>query len=575
MLSRLTITNFAIIDKLEIDFKDGLIVLTGETGAGKSILVDALDFLLGSRGSTDLIKTGSNKAQVEGTFTIRATHELPLLEWLEKNGFDISENNIITISREVSSQGSKARINGSLANVSHLSYLREFLLDIHQQSEHIELLANEKQLEILDSYGDKIHKKTIQDYKKCFEDYKLLKSKLDYHLEHSEDIKKQIDFLEFEATEIKNAKINNFNEDNELLSKREILLNKKELMENTSLAHELISGENQNSLFYNLTQIKKLITKSSEYDRSFEPYLEIIENSIQEIKDLSSFLKSYQENIEQDEDYLEEIEERLDLLYRIKKKYGKSLAEVQENLKKIQSKLNELKCSSTSYKELEEMSKQKTNALNDLAHRLTSSREKITKSFIDKINDELKTLGFKEVLLVADLTECELYSNGKEQIQFLFSANPDEPPKPLLKVASGGELSRIMLAIKSIISSPMQQKTMILDEIDIGVSGEIASSVAKKLYKISRYNQVICITHQPIIAAMSDQHFLIEKFTKEGTTQVIVKEVSQNEKSDALVSLLTPDKKAKEGIVGDAKQFAESLLQNAKKIKEKELIETK
>ena len=572
MLTQLRISNFAIIDELEINLKDSLIVLTGETGAGKSIILDALNFLLGSRASTDLIKTGSNKALVEGIFTVRALRATPLQKYLEKNGFE-TDDNIITISREITKDGSKARINGTLANVSHLLFIRESFLDIHQQSEHIELLKTEKQLAILDNFGDTEHKKITSDYKKIFFEYQALKNKLNNYLQNKEKIEKEIDYLKFQINEIKSANIKDINEEEKLNSKREFLLNKKELLENANLIYESIN--NENGISTNISFIKKLITKSYEHDESFEPYAETIENINQEIKDLSSFVNNYRENINQDENDLNEIEERLDLFCNLKRKYGKSLSDIQEYLYKIEDELTNVEA--IHELPLQESFKTKEKEINDLATKLTKSREKITREFVDKINEELKTLGFKEVLFVIEFIDCELSPNGAEQIQFLFSANPDEPPKPLLKVISGGELSRVMLAIKSIACKGLinqtltnQTPTMVFDEIDMGVSGEIAASVAKKLYKISRQNQVICITHQPIIASMADSHFVIEKKMKDGATQLIVREIKQDEKADALATLLTPDKKLKDGITEDARTFAKSLLENAEKIKEKE-----
>lgn len=571
MLTQLTITNFAIIDQIELSFKDNFIVLTGETGAGKSIIADAIDFLFGSRASTDQIKSGATKTQVEGSFLISNG----LNSWLEKNGFENPENkNILTISRELTTQGSKARINGSLANVSHLLYLRKLIVDIHEQSEHVELLNLEKQLNILDSYGDKTHEKLLNDYKICFEEYRLIKSRLNSVLQDSEALSKKQSQLEFEIEEIKSAQINDLNEEENLLAKRDILLNKKELVENTGAVYELINGEEQNNLIFNLSQIKKLISSSNEFDKSFEPYLEMVETVISEVKELSSFANSYAGSIDCNEDELEEIEDRLDLFYDLKRKYGKTLADIQEYYKKVQKEYKDLKSTNVSPDELEKIFKLKEKEVISLAEKLTKSREKITEEFVNKVNEELQTLGFKHALLIIEFTECPISENGKEQIQFLFTANPDEPPKPLLKVASGGELSRIMLAIKSTTCSSRSQPTattMIFDEIDMGVSGEIASSVAKKLYKISKNTQVICITHQPILAAMADSHFVIEKNINDGITFVKIKEIPQNEKAEALATLLTPDNKRKDGITEEAKRFAKSLLENADTIKGKNI----
>ena len=321
MLTQLTITNFAIIDQVDFMFKNNFIVLTGETGAGKSIIADAIDFLFGSRTNLDQIKTGASKAIVEGIFIIETLHGTSLRDWLEKNGFENSENNnILTVSRELTSQGSKARINGSLANVSHLLFLRKHIIDIHEQSEHIELLKLEKQLEILDGYGDDSHEKLVNEYKTIFEEYNLIKSRLNNHLNNSAELTKRQNLLEFEIEEIKSAQINDLNEEEHLLAKRDILLNKKDLIENTSLIYEIINGENQNNLISNLSQIKKLLTSSLEFDKSFEPYLETVENIISEVKELSSFANSYSGSVDCNEDDLDEIEDRLDLFYELKRK---------------------------------------------------------------------------------------------------------------------------------------------------------------------------------------------------------------------------------------------------------------
>ena len=579
MLTQLTIKNFAIIDELEIIFKDGLIVLTGETGAGKSIIVDALDFLLGARGNTDLIKTGTNKAVIEGIFEAKALEE-SVKKWFEENSFEVSYENNITVSREITPQGSKARINGSLANVSHLLYLRQHLLNIHQQSEHLELLKPESQLNILDGFGDKPHVKLTEDYRKTFFEYKEIEKKLTNLVNNSSSIEKKIDLLKHETNEIRLAKIQDLNEEEKLFEKREILLNKKDLMENCRLIYELINSDSDVAANANLplqmalSQVKKLLVNSSKYDKAFEPYTESIENIISEVKELSSFVNSYSNGDGTGED-LNEIEDRLDLFYNLKRKYGKSLEEIQGYFKKAQEELDEVEKNNISCEELEKTFKQKEKEVKSLADKLTLSRENITKSFVNKINEELISLGFKQAILVIEFTECELSENGKEQIQFLFTANPDEPPKPLSKVASGGELSRIMLVIKSMNYKDIRPYalTMVFDEIDIGVSGEIASSVAKKLFKISKQNQVLCITHQPIIAAIADHHFVIIKNITDGSTQISIRELIDSDKIQAIAELLTPQNKLNAGITEDAKQFAKALIINATKIKNhKDLI---
>ena len=580
MLTQLSISNFAIIDKLEINFNGGLTVLTGETGAGKSIIVHALDFLLGSRANAELIKSGKDKAVVEGIFFVETSHGMSLQPWLVKNDFEINESspNEIIISRELSNAGSKARINGSLANISHLSYLREQLVDIHGQSEHIDLLKTEKQLEILDNFGEESHKKLLEKYKKEFGEYGLLKAKLNYLQNNSASLRKKIDFLEFQIYEIKEAKIKDLEEENKLQEKRQTLLNKKELQENATNINEIIDGDGRGApysgnLLSNLSTLKNLISRSAAYDKLFEPFIKETESMTSIAKEISSFARDYLEHISTNENELTEIEERLDLFYRLKKKYGNSLKEILEVQNKLESELSELRGGTNSFEEIEKAFNQKEKEINELAEKLTSSREKITKRFVDKINEELPHLGFKQVLFVVEFTTCDLLPSGKEQIQFLFTSNPNEPPKPIVKVASGGELSRIMLAIKSLVCRGLtnQTPTMIFDEIDIGTSGEIAANVARKLYKISKENQVVSITHQPIIAAMADEHFLIEKDITENETFIRVNKVTKESKEEALVNLLAPEKR--KSITSDAKQFARSLIESAKRMKEKELVE--
>ncbi|MBI3307959.1 MAG: hypothetical protein HYZ79_01130 [Candidatus Melainabacteria bacterium] len=439
------------------------------------------------------------------------------------------------------------------------------------------MLKIEKQIEIFDSFGDISHQKLLSSYRNLFEEFTIIKNRLNSLTESSEEIAKKMDFLKFQINEIKEANISDLKEEETLLEQRKKLLNSKELYDNASKINELISGENPYNLTKLLTEIKKLIASSSSFDILFEPYKEVIESASDSMKDLSSFTSSYTETIQEPGENLDETEDRLDTFYRLKKKYGNTLKDIKGSLEKMEDELTTYTDPRKSKESLEKEYKQREEEINLLADKLTRSREKLAQEFVNKVNEELLTLGFKSKnsssnfpLFVVEFLDCPLSKCGKEQIQFLFTANPDEEPKPLLKVASGGELSRIMLAIKSLVGSFgfINTKTMVLDEIDIGISGEIASSVAKKLYKISRSNQVICITHQPIVAAMADEHFEVIKEIEDGTTFVNIRQLANDERWNALVSLLAPELKSKE-ISHDAKQYAKSLLDNANKIKNK------
>ena len=572
MLTNLRISNFAIIDELDIKFDKGLTVLTGETGAGKSIIAEALNFLLGARGSIEMIKASSQKAEVEGDFYFGDfKNKQEIKDWLNENSFESQENNYLYISREITQNGSKARINGSMANVSHLAYLKNYFLNTHEQSEHIELLKNEKQLEIFDNYGDSKHCELLTSYKKAFEGYQSSRKKLNLLSSESEQLEKEISELTHEITEIEAVEIKGKDEDKTLTEKREIILNRKELIDNSGLIYELINSEDPSNLSSTLFSLRKSLSSLCKYDKSFQEKLESVEEIILKVKDLSSFIYDYNQSISYQDEDLKGIEERLDLFFKLKRKYGKTLEEVLEHKIKAKQRLKELKEKNLSANELEDIVQKKETNLNNLAKNLTLSRERIKKSFVEQITSELLSLGFSYVSFLVSFEECELYEAGQERVQFLISTNPDESLRPLLKVASGGELSRIMLAIKSITkNNAVRSSTMIFDEVDIGVSGEIASSVGKKLFKLSTQNQILCITHQPIICAMADHHFLIQKDISSGITKIKITNVNNEKRIDALAYLLTPDKLKKDGITEDAKQFARSLIENAIEIKKKE-----
>lgn len=563
MLTNLTINNFAIIESLEVKLEDGLTVITGETGAGKSIIVDAIDFLLGARASSDLIKSGKDKAIVEGSFTLSKETS----SWLKNNSFDLISNTEIVISREITAQGSKVRINGSLANVSHLISLKGLLAEIHHQNEHVELLKAEKQLEIIDWLGNDSHQALIAHYKDSYKDYKNLKDTLEKEdLSHEELIKK-IDFLKYQVKEIKEANVISSSEEDELKNKRESILHKKELAENTLLSNEILNSDNKENVISLLNQIKKLYIKSSDFDKSFEPYIENLTSIIEELKEISSFNSNYLEGFSDTGETLEDIEDRLNLIYKLKKKYGGTIEEITNHGVGCEKELEILNRLNFSKEDLNKKLEEKKEITFKLAEKVSTSREEITKKFVEKINFELNALGFNHSLFVVKFTDCEINLNGKEEIQFLFTANPDEDPKPILKAISGGELSRIMLAIKSLSQKERTKKIIIFDEIDAGISGKTASIVARKLYKISRSNQVLCITHQPIVAAMADENIFIRKEIENAlSTKVLIKKLNSSNMEEALICLLSPENKVKD-LSQDTKQYAKSLIENAKKIK--------
>lgn len=566
MLKELTIVNFAIIDKLEITFNKGLTVITGETGAGKSIILDAISFLFGARSSADLIKNGEQKAIVEGIFEVNKDLFEKLKPWFNENELDCSSNTI-QLSRELSSSGSKARINGSLVNVSHLAFLSSYLIDRHEQSEHLGLLNEEKQLEILDSFGNETHKSLVGNFKTEYSEYIATRNKFEKIKIQSGDKEKKIELLEFQISEIKNAQIKDPLEEEILLERRKKLLHKKELIENASSVIELLNGnEDHPSALSSLSQIKKVLSNTSKFDNRFSKYATDTEESINSLKDLSEFLSNYLDTISTSDNNLEEIEDRLDLFYKLKKKYGDSLEEISISYNNYIKELNNLKHGELSLESIKNEFEQKEKSVNIFGGKLTKSRTTLGEIYSKKIKDELLTLGFKNVNFQIRIQKDILTEAGFDKAAFLFTSNPDEPLKEIEKVVSGGELSRIMLAIKSLSTVSGNNPLIIFDEIDSGVSGEVALSIAHKLYKISLSNQLLCITHQPIIAAMADEHLLITKEYVENKTIVKVKKVKQDEKESALAMLLSGDNNTNE-ISLNAKKYAKSLIENAEKIK--------
>lgn len=564
MLTQITISNFAIIDELEINLNSGLIVLTGETGAGKSIILDALDFLLGSRSNSDFIKAGKAKAKVEGCFNLESSISCLVTNWLKENDFYEEDSNQIIISRELTPQGSKARINGTICNISHLTFLRNYFLDLHEQSEHIELLKESKQLDVIDNYGSKEISNHLSKYKEKYIQLQEIKSHLNKKTEDIKDISSKLEILNHQISEIEEASIIDITEDVKLEEKRELIVNKRELIESASNIYELINGECEASTLSTITKAKKLINSCSDYDESFCKHSEKIESIIEELKEISSFTNDYAESLADSNDNLDEIEDRLNLLYKLKKKYGNSLEEIVSSYESAKKELSNLENSNLSKEELESKYLKLEEESKSLAKSLSALRIKYSNHLSNKVSKELSALGFNKVSFKVDITSKELSDSGADTVQFLFSSNPDEPLKPISKVVSGGELSRIMLAVKSICGK--DYGTLIFDEIDSGISGEVASSVARKLYTISRNNQVICITHQPIIAAMADEHFVVKKKVDSGSTVVEINQIDAGNKEDALATLLSPEKVDKE-VKNNAKQYAKSLIDNAEKIK--------
>jgi len=530
MLQELIIKNLAIIDNLTITFKEGLNVLTGETGAGKSIIVDSLGLALGQRASSDMIRHGADEGSVQALFEVK---ELKIPEEL----LSIKPDNTIILRRTLNTQGkNRAYINDILVNLSTLELIGKSLVDIHSQHEHQSLLNKEIQLDLLDAYGDL---KSLKDhYRTVFGEVSNLRTELQRLQEASRFRAQRLDLLKFQINEIKQAKLKPHEE--ELLRQEYMILkNSARLSEAVRSAFEGIYGGDNSSI----VQISKSLQKLRDLlniDPGLKPVVDLLSEAKPLLEEASQELLKIKEKYELDPRRVDFVNERLDLIERLKKKYGNSIEEILEYLQKAEEEIQNLEGSEEKLTELEKRLKEKEELLIELGKELSKKRKAIASKIEEAITKELKEVGFDRALFRANLQELNLPArDGIDHLEFEFSANPGEPPKPLSKVASGGELSRIMLCLKVILAEVDKVPVLIFDEVDAGIGGITAQKVAQKLKRLSRHRQVICITHLPQIASAADHHIKVEKIQKKDRVSVLVKVLSEEERQEEIARMLS------------------------------------
>ena len=509
MISSVHIKNYILIDETEQSFSGGLNIITGETGAGKSILINAIDIAFGAKAGKEVIKTGAEKAVIE--LTIKNTsHDLSSL--FEEHGIDNNGEELI-LSREITQTGSRSRINGCLVNQECLKILRETFLDIHSQHQAYTFLQPKYHITLLDSY---IKNPLLDEYKCDYEEYKIMFSELDRLKNASQKTEEQIDFLKFQAEEIEGANIISNTEDEELNNELLVLENAEKLKELTGSSYWAMSGDD-GSILNALYEIKGSLSKASGLDNSLGPYEGELAGIIDNIKALSSSLNDYSSKMESDTARIDEIQERLFLLDKLKRKYGGTLEAVIETGENIRKELNGIEFSTQNVEELETQIIKKEGDLKELALRVSEERKRQGKMLSNLIVGKLEKLELPKVRFEINFEECPLSNNGIDKVEFMISTNISEDLKPLAKVASGGEISRVMLAIKSIFAQADNIDTVIFDEIDTGISGKTSQAVADEVKELSKFMQIIMITHQAIIASKSDRHFYIKKTQGEAT----------------------------------------------------------
>lgn len=531
MLSKIFIKNYILIDELELDFADGLNIITGETGAGKSILINAIDIAFGAKTGKEVIKNNADKAIIELTLFNK---KQDLSSLFDEYGIDDNGEEII-LSREVTQTGSRSRVNGCLVNQEFMRKFRELFIDIHSQHQTYSFLQPKYHIILLDAYAKNTCGAMLENYKKEYSRYKDLEAKLEELKNSADKTEEQIDFLKFQVNEIDEAQIKSPEEDEELNNELSVLENVEKLKDLTGSSFWSISGDD-GSILDTLIQIKSNLTKASGMDNSLEESESRIIEAIEVLKEVSSSLREYSSALEFDEERINSIQERLFMLDKLKHKYGGTLEKVMEQGEKLRKELDSIEFSTQNIEELEKEIVEEKKKLELLAGEISEERKNYAQVLSGLIVEKLEKLELPKVKFEIHFDKTELSPSGFDKVEFLISTNISEGLKPLAKVASGGEISRVMLAIKTIFAQSDNIDTVIFDEIDTGISGKTSQAVADEVKELAKYMQIIMITHQAIIASKSDKHFYVKK-TQDGKTSVDIYVLGNNAKLKAIAEL--------------------------------------
>lgn len=533
MLSNLYIENIAVIEKTSIDFKKGLNVMTGETGAGKSIVIDSINAVLGNRTSKELIRTGASSAFVSAEFTNLSEKAIAVIY---EAGFELEDGELL-IQREISTTGkNKCRINGRPATVSTLKEIGVQLINIHGQHESYELMSPELHI----SYIDKLAglESEIEAYQEVYKKYKKLSAELKKATVDESERERKIDLLKYQIDELEDADLRD-GEYEELNEQKAVLQNSEKIIEAIMSSRALMNGDEESSgVLENLQEINSQLSDISGYMSEVEPINSRIESAIYELEDCLSELTGLTDLVDTDGGSLDSIEERLDLIYTLGKKYGSTIKEMLDFLDKAKKELNALVMYDENREALIKECDKAYKEAEKLAKALSEKRRATSSEFADKVCEEMAFLDMPNVKLVVVQEKCELNSLGCDNIEFLISTNPGDPPKPISKIASGGELSRMMLAVKNVLSDKDDIDTLIFDEVDTGISGSAAQKVGLKLREVSKSRQVLCVTHLAQIAAMGNSHFKISKSVRDEKTFTKVEKLDHEGRKQELARII-------------------------------------
>lgn len=542
MLIQLSVENIAIIEKLTIELENGLNILTGETGAGKSILIDAVNALLGSRVSRELIRTGKNKARVEAIFQGPSTLE----EVIENMGIDNQEDGTLVISRQFFTTGRNiCRVNGSLVTVSQLKEIGEYLIDIHGQNDNQSLLRNKNQVEYLDSFSGSTLLTIKDEYRKNLSEFRKVGKKIAQLKVMEKERARLEDLYKYQVNEIVSARLQK-GEDEQLLQQSNILSNAEDIIEAFNNAYFSLIGEDGIAMgaLEQIQRAQAALGDIAELTPTFGQISESLVEIVDRIEEIAREIRNSKEEINYDPDLQQEVEERLALIESLKRKYGNNFEEIIQYGEKAQEKLDEVTDTEAHLAELNKKKKELDGVLYSKASKIHKMRIAAAEVLKTKITRELRDLEMAEAEFAVDIRfdESKSYNDdGLDTIEFLISPNPGEGLKHLNKIASGGEMSRIMLAIKGILADVDQIDVLIFDEIDTGVSGIAALKVGKKLLEISTNHQVICVTHDAQIASLAKAHYKISKESKDKRTLAQVHKLSGTVREDEVSRLLSGD----------------------------------
>ncbi|KEH95905.1 DNA repair protein RecN [Clostridium massiliodielmoense] len=536
MLLQLNIKNFALIESLTINFEKGFNVLTGETGAGKSILIDAINYVLGEKFNKSLIRTGENRTFVEAIFDIENTSTLEMLKSLE-----MSSDELLIVSRETFKSGkSIVKVNGKSILISDIKKISSTLINIHGQHQNQELLNASKHIDYLDEFGEELLKSSFIDYKENYKKLLQIDEKIkEFGIDDGEK-EKLVDFLKYQIDEIENAKLE-INEDTELQEQYTILNNAEKIAKSLAKSYNILyaTDDNYRSIYDSLNTVIRELRSVEGHMKKVKNIADSLEECYFNIEQNVSEIRNIESEIVYNKDELEFINSRIFEIDSLKRKYGVTIEDILEYKLKIQNQYEEMINSS---KIIEELKKQKLNIMSTLkkqAKIIHDIRVNVSKTLEKKIKEELDYVGLEKSVLKINIEfQQEFYANGCDKVQFLISTNPGEPLKPLEKIVSGGELSRIMLSLKTVFLDKDKIPSVIFDEIDTGISGRVAQRVAEKMYLISRGHQVFCVTHLPQIASMSDNHFLVSKNVKDEKTYTNIECITNKQKEHEIARMI-------------------------------------